>query len=92
VSRNSHAVAALRDVVTDGTRLAAVLARRADLESRAPVRYFLTPKANAALTKPGGQPPGYPPGQSVADAERAAGRLPHLRLRRREGAGEETDQ
>ena len=25
-------------------------------------------------------PRGYPPGQSAADAERAAGRLPHLRL------------
>jgi hypothetical protein len=33
-------------------------------------------------------PRDYPPGQ-VADAERAAGRLPHLRLDRREGAGEE---
>jgi hypothetical protein len=35
-------------------------------------------------------PRDYPPGQSVADAERAAGRLPHVRLDRRrdEGSGQ----
>jgi hypothetical protein len=33
-------------------------------------------------------PRDYPPGQSVADAERAAGRLPHLRLGRRDERGQ----
>ena len=58
MSKNSHAVAALRGVVADGTRQAAALARRAELESRTPVRYSLTAAAEAALAAPGGQPAG----------------------------------
>jgi hypothetical protein len=51
-------VAALRGVVADGTRLAAAAARRAELESRTPVGYSLTPAAEAALTAPGDDPAG----------------------------------
>lgn len=53
MSKHFRAVTALRRVVDDGTRLAAAMARQAELESRAPVRYSLTPAADAALTAPG---------------------------------------
>ena len=58
MSKHSHAVAALRGVVADGTRQAALAARRAELESRTPVGYRLTSAAEAALAAPGGQPAG----------------------------------
>ena len=51
MSKNSEAVAALRGVVADGTRRAAALAHRAELESRTPVGYLLTSAAEAALTR-----------------------------------------
>ena len=44
-------------------------------------RYSSTPPPSETPLPWSGIAPGdYPPGQSVADAERAAGRLPHLRL------------
>lgn len=57
-SKHSRNVASFKDVVADGTRQAAVVARRAELESHTPVGYWLTPAADAALTAPGDNPAG----------------------------------
>lgn len=58
MSKHSHAVASLRRVVADGTRLASTMAHRAELASRTPVRYSLTPAAEATLTGSGEDPAG----------------------------------
>jgi hypothetical protein len=47
------AAAALERVIADGSRLAAGLARQADLAALAPVSYSLTPLAVSALSGTG---------------------------------------
>lgn len=49
MSRQSRAVASLRKVVADASQKAADEARRAERQTRTPVPYSLTPKAEAAL-------------------------------------------
>lgn len=63
MSKHSHAVASLRRVVADGTQLASTVAHRAELESRTPVRYSLTPPAEATLTGSGEDPGPHGPEQ-----------------------------
>lgn len=53
MSRHSRAVASLRKVVADASQQAADEARRAERQTRAPVPYSLTARAEAALgTRP----------------------------------------